>query len=63
MHMLRSLVRLMIYILDYNLLIQVVFCRPNSGTLEPRVAYRHPVLDKKFHVDSDSYVLTDDENR
>ncbi|MEQ8674869.1 MAG: hypothetical protein RLP44_22370 [Aggregatilineales bacterium] len=37
------------------------FCRPNTHELEPRVAYRHPVLDKKFHVDDDSYVLTDDE--
>lgn len=37
------------------------FCRPNSGALEPQVAYRHPLLDKKFHVDDDSYVLTDDE--
>jgi len=37
------------------------FCRPNTKDLEPRVAYRHPLLDKKFNVDSDSYVLTDDE--
>jgi len=37
------------------------FCRPNSRALEPRVAYRHPLLDKKFHVDNDSYVFTDDE--
>jgi NADPH2 dehydrogenase len=37
------------------------FCRPNSAALEPKVAYRHPLLDKKFHVDDDSYVLTDDE--
>ena len=37
------------------------FCRPNSGALEPRVAYRHPLLDKKFNVDDDSYVFTDEE--
>jgi 2,4-dienoyl-CoA reductase-like NADH-dependent reductase (Old Yellow Enzyme family) len=37
------------------------FCRPNTKDLEPRVAYRHPILDKKFHVDDDSYVLSDDE--
>ena len=37
------------------------FCRPNTKDLEPRVAYRHPLLDKKFDVDDDSYVFTDDE--
>jgi len=37
------------------------FCRPNTKDLEPRVAYRHPLLDKKFNVDKDSYVFTDDE--
>lgn len=37
------------------------FCRPNTHALEPRVAYRHPLLDKKFNVDNDSYVFTDDE--
>ena len=37
------------------------FCRPNTKDLEPRVAYRHPLLDKKFEVDSDDQVLTDDE--
>lgn len=37
------------------------FCRPNTKDLEPRVAYRHPLLDKKFEVDDDSYVFTDDE--
>ena len=25
------------------------------------VAYRHPLLDPKFHIDSDEYVFTDDE--
>jgi 2,4-dienoyl-CoA reductase-like NADH-dependent reductase (Old Yellow Enzyme family) len=37
------------------------FCRPNSSALEPRVAYRHPLLDTRFKVDSDSLVLSDDE--
>lgn len=37
------------------------FCRPNTKDLEPRVAYRHPLLDEKFDVDDDSYVMTDDE--
>lgn len=37
------------------------FCRPNTKDLEPRVAYRHPLLDKKFNVDDDSYVLSDDD--
>lgn len=37
------------------------FCRPNTHALEPRVAYRHPLLDKKFNLDNDSYVFTDDE--
>ncbi len=38
------------------------FCRPNKKTrYEPRVAYRHPILDAKFNVTSNSQVLTDDE--
>lgn len=38
------------------------FCRPNDKKrLEPRVAYRHPILDPKFGVTSDAAVLTDDE--
>jgi NADPH2 dehydrogenase len=36
------------------------FCRP-QGKYEPRVAFRHPLLDKKFSVASDSQVFTDDE--
>ena len=36
------------------------FCRPNDKKRwEPRVAYRHPILDKKFSVDSDAMVWTD----
>ena len=38
------------------------FCRPNDKKrTEPRVAYRHPILDKKFGVTSDAQVLTDDD--
>jgi NADPH2 dehydrogenase len=38
------------------------FCKPNDKSrLEPRVAYRHPILDRKFHVTSDEQVWTDDE--
>ena len=38
------------------------FCRPNdNATFEPRVAYRHLILDQKFKVTSNEQVLTDDE--
>jgi len=38
------------------------FCKPNDKfRLEPRVAYRHPILDKKFNVTSDAQVFADDE--
>jgi len=40
------------------------FCRPNRrDKLEPRIAYHHPVLDAKLHIDpaDDSIVLGDDE--
>jgi len=39
------------------------FCRPYDKTrLEPRIAYHHPLLDKKFNIaaDDDSVVITDD---
>jgi NADPH2 dehydrogenase len=36
------------------------FCRPHDKKrLEPRIAYRHPILDKKFGIASDDVVLTD----
>src|SRR5262245_2687820 len=36
------------------------FCRPyDKKCLEPRIAYRHPILDKKFGIESDDVVLTD----
>lgn len=38
------------------------FCKPNDKKrMEPRVAYRHPILDRKFNVTSDSQVFTDSE--
>jgi 2,4-dienoyl-CoA reductase-like NADH-dependent reductase (Old Yellow Enzyme family) len=38
------------------------FCKPNDNKrLEPRVAYRHPLLDRKFGVTSDAQVFSDDE--
>ncbi len=38
------------------------FCRPNEKTrFEPRVAFRHPLLDSRFRVTSDDQVWTDAE--
>jgi 2,4-dienoyl-CoA reductase-like NADH-dependent reductase (Old Yellow Enzyme family) len=39
------------------------FCRPHSKKLEPRIAYHHPLLDRKFGIDpqDDSMVWSDDE--
>jgi NADPH2 dehydrogenase len=38
------------------------FCKPHDPQrLEPRVAFRHPILDRRFGVTSDRQVLTDDE--
>jgi len=39
------------------------FCRPNSNDTEPRVAYHHPLLDKKFGIEPDdqTIVFTDAE--
>jgi 2,4-dienoyl-CoA reductase-like NADH-dependent reductase (Old Yellow Enzyme family) len=38
------------------------FCKPtDKSRLEPRVAYRHPILDRKFSVTSDGQIFTDDE--
>jgi len=38
------------------------FCRPNDKVkLEPRIVYRHPILDRKFGIDSDDAVMSDDE--
>ena len=38
------------------------FCKPNDKfRTEPRVAYRHPILDRRFNVTSDAQVFTDTE--
>jgi 2,4-dienoyl-CoA reductase-like NADH-dependent reductase (Old Yellow Enzyme family) len=38
------------------------FCRPNDNQVyEAQVAYRHPILDAKFKVESDEQIWTDDE--
>ncbi len=39
------------------------FCRPHSKSLEPRIAYHHPLLDEKFGIDpnDDTVVWTDDQ--
>jgi NADPH2 dehydrogenase len=38
------------------------FCRPNDKKRwESRVAYRHPILDRKFNVTSDAQILNDAE--
>ena len=38
------------------------FCKPNDhGRLEPRVGYRHPILDRRFGVTSEAQVFTDAE--
>ncbi|MBI4327934.1 MAG: NADH:flavin oxidoreductase [Chloroflexi bacterium] len=38
------------------------FCKPyDKKRMEPRVAYRHPILDKRFNVSSESQVFTDSE--
>ena len=37
------------------------FARPNGKRLEPRVLYRHPLLDDRFGVRDDSAVFTDEE--
>jgi len=37
------------------------FCRPNNKQLEPAILYRHPLLDKRFHITSDAVVMSDDD--
>lgn len=40
------------------------FCRPNrKDRLEPRILYRHPILDQKFGIAPDHPLLTDGEIR
>lgn len=37
------------------------FARPHGKLLEPRIVYRHPLLDARFGVRDDSAILTDDQ--
>jgi 2,4-dienoyl-CoA reductase-like NADH-dependent reductase (Old Yellow Enzyme family) len=38
------------------------FARPNrKDRLEPRILYRHPLLDRRFNVSNDAPILTDEE--
>jgi len=38
------------------------FCKPTDKfRMEPRVAYRHPILDAKFKITSDAQIFTDSE--
>ncbi len=40
------------------------FCKPNDKTkMEPRILYRHPILDRKFHVAADHPLFSDGEIR
>ena len=49
-------------IIGYQLTHSGRFCRPNDKkVIESRVAYRHPLLDKKFNVTSDAQILSDDD--
>lgn len=49
-------------VIGYQLTHSGRFCKPtDKKRMEPRVAYRHPILDRKFNVTSDSQVFTDAE--
>ncbi len=37
------------------------FCRPTKKGPAPQILYRHPILDRKFHLPDDYPVLTDDD--
>lgn len=40
------------------------FCRPfRKDRMEPVIAHHHPILDRKFHVDPEQPLVTDDELR
>lgn len=40
------------------------FCKPNDhGRMEPSILYRHPILDRKFHLKPGVHVFTDGEIR
>jgi NADPH2 dehydrogenase len=50
------------FVIGFQLTHSGRFCRPNDNRVyEPRVAFRHPFLDKKFNVTSDAQVFSDDE--
>jgi len=37
------------------------FCKPNNTSkMEPRILYKHPILNKKFHLSDDYPIITDD---
>ncbi len=49
-------------VIGFQLTLSGRFCKPrDNSVLEPRVAYRHPLLDRKFQVTSDAQVWTDGE--
>ena len=49
-------------VIGYQLTHSGRFSRPNDKkVIESRVAYRHPLLDKKFNVTSDAQILSDDD--
>lgn len=37
------------------------FCRPENNLLAPHILYRHPILDRKYHVPDDHPVFSDNE--
>lgn len=49
-------------VIGYQLTHSGRFCKPtDKKRMEPRVAFRHPILDRKFNVTSDAQVFTDAE--
>jgi len=49
-------------VIGYQLTHSGRFCKPtDKKRMEPRVAFRHPILDRKFIVTSDAQVFTDPE--
>lgn len=49
-------------VIGYQLTHSGRFCKPNDKKrMEPRVAFRHPILDRKFNVTSDAQVFTNAE--
>lgn len=49
-------------VIGYQLTHSGRFCKPNDKKrMEPRVAFRHPILDRRFNVTSDAQMFTDTE--